>query len=76
MDTIGAKTKKLFPTGNLIDEVNGIKCTLADAAMPVVFCRAKDFGLSGNEDYLELNKNQKLIDDLKKTEELNLEMLK
>ena len=66
MDTIGAKTKKLFPTGNLIDKVNGIKCTLADAAMPVVFCRAKDFGLSGNEDYLELNKNQKLIDDLNK----------
>ena len=66
IDSIGSKTKKLFPTGNKIDVVNGIECTFVDAAMPVVFFRAKDFGVSGNESHLELNQNQKLIDDMGK----------
>ncbi len=66
IDSIGAKTKKLFPTGNKIDVINGIECTLVDAAMPVVFFRARDFGVSGNESHLELNQNQKLIDDMGK----------
>ena len=66
IDSIGSKTKKLFPTGNKIDVINGIECTLVDAAMPVVFFRAKDFGVSGNESHLELNQNQKLIDDMGK----------
>lgn len=64
LDMIGSKTKKLFPTGNKIDIVNGIQCTFVDAAMPVVFFRAKDFGVTGNESHTELNQNQKLINDM------------
>ena len=44
LDSIGSKTKKLFPTGNKIDKINGKECSLVDAAMPVVFFRATDFG--------------------------------
>ena len=32
--------------------------------MPVVFFRATDFGVSGNETHLELNQNKKLIDEM------------
>jgi len=64
LDSIGSKTKKLFPTGNKIDKINGKDCSLVDAAMPVVFFRATDFGVSGNESHLELNQNQKLIDEM------------
>ena len=64
LDSIGSKTKKLFPTGNKIDKINGKECSLVDAAMPVVFFRATDFGVSGNESHLELNQNQKLIDEM------------
>jgi 2-methylaconitate cis-trans-isomerase PrpF len=66
LETIGAKTKKLFPTGNKIDVINGIECSLVDAAMPVVFFRAKDLGVTGNESHLSLNQNQKLIDEMGK----------
>lgn len=45
----GGATGKLFPTGNLIDEIQGIKCTLFDAGNLMVHMRAKDFGLTGNE---------------------------
>jgi len=64
LDSIGAKTKKLFPTGNKIDSINGKECSLVDAAMPVVFFRATDFGVTGNETHLELNQNKKLIDEM------------
>ena len=64
LDSIGSKTKKLFPTGNKIDKINGKECSLVDAAMPVVFFRATDFGLTGNESYIELNENKKLINEM------------
>jgi len=66
LDSIGSKTKKLFPTGNKIDKINGKECSLVDAAMPVVFFKATDFGVTGNESHLELNQNQKLIDEMGK----------
>jgi len=64
LDSIGSKTKKLFPTGNKIDKINGKECSLVDAAMPVVFFRATDFGFTGNESYIELNENKKLINEM------------
>ena len=45
----GAKTGKLFPTGNVRDDIGGVAATCLDAAMPVVFAAASDFGLSGRE---------------------------
>ena len=64
IDVIGSKTKKLFPTGNFIDELNGIEFSFVDAAMPVVFFRAKDFNLTGNETYQELSQNKSLIEKM------------
>jgi 4-oxalomesaconate tautomerase len=64
IDVIGSKTKKLFPTGNFIDELNGIEFSFVDAAMPVVFFRAKDFNITGKETYQELSQNKSLIEKM------------
>ena len=55
--TAGAQCGALLPTGNEIDVVEGIDCTLIDNGMPSVLMRAKDFGLSGYETPEELEKN-------------------
>jgi hypothetical protein len=54
VNAAGAKTGKLLPTGNVVDEMqleNGrtIRCSLVDAAAPAVFVNAADIGLSGAE---------------------------
>jgi len=64
LEVIGSKTKKLFPTGNKIDKINGIECSMVDSAMPVLFFRASDFGVIGNESHIELNQKQDLIDKM------------
>ena len=64
LEVIGSKTKKLFPTGNKIDKINGIECSMVDSAMPVLFFRASDFGITGNESHIELNQKQDLIDKM------------
>ena len=64
LEVIGSKTKKLFPTGNKIDKINGIQCSMVDSAMPVLFFRASDFGVTGNESHIELNQKQDLIDKM------------
>jgi len=66
LEVIGSKTKKLFPTGNKIDKINGIECSMVDSAMPVLFFRASDFGVTGNESHTELNQKQDLIDKMNK----------
>ena len=57
MDTIGGSTGALLPTGNLIDQFDGVSVTCMDVAMPMVIARADDFGLSGYEGVDELNDN-------------------
>lgn len=52
--TVGAKTGKLLPTGNVIDTVTledgrSIKVTICDTANPCVFIAAASLGLSGSE---------------------------
>jgi hypothetical protein len=61
---LGLRQKKLFPTGNKIDKINGIECSMVDSAMPVLFFRASDFGVTGNESHIELNQKQDLIDKM------------
>ena len=57
MDVAGSSTGALLPTGNLIDEVDGIAVTCMDVAMPMVIARAVDFGLNGHESRTELDEN-------------------
>ena len=49
LDAAGAKTGKLFPTGNAMDEVDGISMSLVDAAMPIMAIKAIDLGVTGYE---------------------------
>ena len=57
MDTVGGSTGALLPTGNLIDQFDGVTVTCMDVAMPMVIARADAFDLSGYESAVELNEN-------------------
>ncbi|MEM9784540.1 MAG: 4-oxalomesaconate tautomerase [Pseudomonadota bacterium] len=57
MDTIGGATGALLPTGTAVDEIDGIRVTCMDVAMPMVIARAEDFGLTGYETREELDAN-------------------
>ena len=48
-DTAGSTCGALLPTGNAVDPINGIACTLIDNGMPCIVIRAEDVGASGYE---------------------------
>lgn len=56
----GSSCGALFPTGNVADEIDGIKVTLVDNGMPVVMMSAPDLGLRGNESIEALEANATL----------------
>ena len=58
MDVVGGLTGALLPTGNCIEEIDGIQVTCMDVAMPMVIARAEDFGLTGYESCVELDENR------------------
>lgn len=45
----GSMCAALLPTGNALDVIDGVDCTLIDNGMPCVILRAGDFGLTGQE---------------------------
>jgi 2-methylaconitate cis-trans-isomerase PrpF len=54
LDAAGSKTGKLLPTGNVVDEVQlksgaRVEVSLVDAAVPAIFVRAADVGLTSCE---------------------------
>ncbi len=49
LDAAGAKTGKLFPTGNTRDVIQGVETSCVDAAMPIMALRAADLGKTGYE---------------------------
>ena len=53
-DTAGSSCGALLPTGNVVDEVAGVVCTLIDNGMPCVVFRASDVGATGYESREEL----------------------
>lgn len=57
MDTVGGVTGAMLPTGNRIDEIDGVEVTCLDIAMPIVIGRAVDFGLTGFETPEDLDGN-------------------
>jgi len=61
-DTAGSSCGTLLPTGNAVDEIEGIACTLIDNGMPCVVFKAEDVGVTGYEDRETLDNDQ----DLKK----------
>lgn len=60
LDVAGSSCGALLPTGNMIDQVDGIDLTCIDNGMPVVLLRAQDFGLTGAETPRELEANAAL----------------
>jgi 4-oxalomesaconate tautomerase len=59
-DTAGSVCGALLPTGNMIDQLDGIEATLIDNGMPMVLLRAADLGKSGYETPAELNSDQEV----------------
>jgi len=49
-DTAGSSCGALLPTGNAVDTIEGVACTLIDKGMPCVVFRAEDVGATGYED--------------------------
>lgn len=60
-DVVGGATGKLFPTGNRLDNINGIDVSCMDVAMPMVIARARDLGCDGCESADALQGNAELM---------------
>jgi 4-oxalomesaconate tautomerase len=60
LDVAGSVCGSLLPTGNLIDQVDGVDLTCVDNGMPVVVLRAADLGITGYETPEELDANETL----------------
>ena len=56
-DTAGSSCGSLLPTGNVFDEVEGVRVTLIDNGMPCVVIKAQDLGITGYEDRDALDKD-------------------
>ena len=59
-DTAGSSCGALLPTGNAVDVIEGVDCTLIDNGMPCVIMRAADLGISGTESPEALEANAAL----------------
>lgn len=71
LNPIGAKSGKLFPTGNKIDvlDIEGlgkIKVTITDVSNMVVSVKASDLNLKGTESVDEINSNESLCEMIEK----------
>jgi 4-oxalomesaconate tautomerase len=60
LDTQGSVCGALLPTGNVIDVIDGVACTLIDNGMPVIVMRAADLGRTGHEPREQLDKDAEL----------------
>ena len=49
LDVAGSSCGSLFPTGRVVDEIDGIEVTCIDNGMPVVVIAAADLGKTGSE---------------------------
>jgi 4-oxalomesaconate tautomerase len=59
-DLAGGSCGALLPTGNAVDRIDGIDCTLVDNGMPVVVMRAADLGVTGYEECATLEADAEL----------------
>lgn len=66
LDTVGACTGKLLPTGKATDVIDGLEVSIIDSAVPVVFIRQVDVGITGDEPPVVLNSNAALLDRLER----------
>jgi 4-oxalomesaconate tautomerase len=60
VDVAGSSCGALFPTGNTLDQLDGVALTCIDNGMPVVILDAGDFGIRGDEAPAAMEANQTL----------------
>lgn len=60
LDAEGSVCGALLPTGNVVDVIEGVPCTLIDNGMPVIVMRAADVGRTGYEPREQLNEDDEL----------------
>jgi 4-oxalomesaconate tautomerase len=60
LDAEGSVCGALLPTGNVVDVVEGVRCTLIDNGMPVIVMKAADVGRSGHEPREQLDRDMEL----------------
>jgi 4-oxalomesaconate tautomerase len=60
LDVAGSTCGALLPTGNAVDVIDGVPCTLIDNGMPVVVMPAQALGRSGYETKKELDADTEL----------------
>ncbi len=59
-DIAGSSCGALLPSGNVVDEIEGVAVTLIDNGMPCVVLKASDMNISGTESREELEANEEL----------------
>lgn len=64
MKVTGSRTGAFFPTGQAIDDIDGIQVSCVDVAMPMMIARASSFGLTGYETQEALDANPALFERL------------
>src|SRR5690606_34869820 len=57
-DTAGSSCGALLPTGQAVDEIEGVRCTLIDNGMPCIVFKAEDVGATGFETREELGSDK------------------
>jgi 2-methylaconitate cis-trans-isomerase PrpF len=62
----GGTTGSLYPTGGVVDVIDGIRLTCIDAGMPVAIAAACDLGVSGSEEPEVLDANKLLLGDIER----------
>jgi 4-oxalomesaconate tautomerase len=62
LDAEGSVCGSLLPTGNVVDVIEGVRCTLIDNGMPVIVMKAEDLGRTGHEPREALDKDRELKD--------------
>ena len=60
----GSRTGKLLPTGNKVDEFDGVKTTCIDVGNPCCFVRASSLGVSGGLTPDEIEQHPSLLKQL------------
>lgn len=80
LDSGGAVTGKLLPTGNLKDRITlsegtGLTVSLVDSANPVVFFKAADLGLAGTELPDEVNGDPAMLARIEEVRSIAAEMI-
>lgn len=66
INAVGAKTGKLLPTGNVVDDIDGIPVSCIDVAVPMVIVYAKFLGKTGYESKASLDADKTFLKELEK----------